>query len=260
MDCEVIRDLLPLYADDLLSDGSRAAIEAHAKTCPGCKSLMEQICAPLEPEPADEAQAVIDAMQAQKRKSRRRIIIACVATALVCILGWWIYMETHFIGEKIVTVSTDEAKILAEMPDLALTGAEKELAGTILEFDGFREALNLDSTWTEFDPEAVREYIAPILPENAELNAVAVLSATVNIDYRVGDMRTIIEYTDDDLTGHMDTIRKYMAYSPYEYINGVEFAGDVEEVYMLTYAVGCGLTRYEKTESQHIWFGFLDWP
>ena len=34
--CEVIRDLLPLYVDDVLSPDSRALVEEHLGTCADC--------------------------------------------------------------------------------------------------------------------------------------------------------------------------------------------------------------------------------
>jgi len=43
MDCEVIRDLLPLYADDVCSDGSKKIVEEHLPECPGCSALLEKL-------------------------------------------------------------------------------------------------------------------------------------------------------------------------------------------------------------------------
>lgn len=37
--CEVVKDLLPLYVDDVLSDDSRELVEEHLKTCEECSSL-----------------------------------------------------------------------------------------------------------------------------------------------------------------------------------------------------------------------------
>lgn len=34
IDCRVIGDLLPLYADESCSDASRALVDDHLKTCP----------------------------------------------------------------------------------------------------------------------------------------------------------------------------------------------------------------------------------
>jgi len=41
--CDVIRDLLPLYADDVCSPGSRAAVEAHIRDCEECRKLLDSL-------------------------------------------------------------------------------------------------------------------------------------------------------------------------------------------------------------------------
>ncbi len=42
-DCEVIRDLLPLYQDDVCSPKSREMVEEHLKECEACKKELEEI-------------------------------------------------------------------------------------------------------------------------------------------------------------------------------------------------------------------------
>ena len=42
-DCEVIRDLLPLYADDVCSGSSRQMIEEHLEECPDCAAVLERL-------------------------------------------------------------------------------------------------------------------------------------------------------------------------------------------------------------------------
>lgn len=42
-DCDVIRDLLPLYADDACSEKSRAMVETHLLECPACRELLGRI-------------------------------------------------------------------------------------------------------------------------------------------------------------------------------------------------------------------------
>ena len=55
MTCDVIRDLMPLCADGVASEESRAAVEAHIRTCEACRALYESMCAPVEAqEPAKE--------------------------------------------------------------------------------------------------------------------------------------------------------------------------------------------------------------
>ena len=42
-ECEIIRDLLPLYAEGLTSKASNEWIEEHLNTCPECTKLLEQM-------------------------------------------------------------------------------------------------------------------------------------------------------------------------------------------------------------------------
>ena len=42
-ECEIIRDLLPLYADDVCSERSAQLIEEHLQSCPECSAMLEQL-------------------------------------------------------------------------------------------------------------------------------------------------------------------------------------------------------------------------
>lgn len=41
--CDIIKDLLPLYADNVCSDGSRAFVEEHLKSCDKCSEYLKEI-------------------------------------------------------------------------------------------------------------------------------------------------------------------------------------------------------------------------
>lgn len=43
MKCEIIRDLLPSYIDELTSEESNWEIKEHLKTCPECKKYLEEM-------------------------------------------------------------------------------------------------------------------------------------------------------------------------------------------------------------------------
>ena len=43
MECDVIRDLIPLYKEDLLSDASTKLVDEHLKTCVTCAKYFEEI-------------------------------------------------------------------------------------------------------------------------------------------------------------------------------------------------------------------------
>lgn len=43
MKCEIIRDLIPLYDENLCSAESAALVEEHIQTCAACKGLLEKL-------------------------------------------------------------------------------------------------------------------------------------------------------------------------------------------------------------------------
>lgn len=43
MHCDIVKDLLPLYVDDVCSEKSRMAIEEHLKNCEGCRKYHESL-------------------------------------------------------------------------------------------------------------------------------------------------------------------------------------------------------------------------
>ena len=68
--CDIIRDLLPLYADEVLSDASREIVDAHLAECADCADYLKQIRASeVENELKDEKALVI---QHQARRFKRR--------------------------------------------------------------------------------------------------------------------------------------------------------------------------------------------
>ena len=38
--CDVVRDLLPLYVDSVCSEESRALVEEHTASCPECAKIL----------------------------------------------------------------------------------------------------------------------------------------------------------------------------------------------------------------------------
>ena len=46
MNCNVVKDLIPLYIDGCCSEESKKIIEEHIKTCNSCKTLLEEMNTP----------------------------------------------------------------------------------------------------------------------------------------------------------------------------------------------------------------------
>ena len=89
-DCDIIQDLLPLYAEDHLSAKSRALVEEHLPSCAACQQKLAQLQAPdqtIIPAP--------DPLQRFKHSLRRHKVTAAAfaafAAAAVLILAWGLF-------------------------------------------------------------------------------------------------------------------------------------------------------------------------
>ncbi len=86
IDCRVIGDLLPLYADESCSDASRALVDEHLKTCPRCRETLAR----MKSEQFLPAARAIDppavAAYAQKVKQRRRKRGTCLTVGVIALI------------------------------------------------------------------------------------------------------------------------------------------------------------------------------
>ena len=48
MNCDIVKDLIPLYIDGCCSEKSRNTVEEHIKACDDCKLLLEEMKAPAD--------------------------------------------------------------------------------------------------------------------------------------------------------------------------------------------------------------------
>lgn len=73
MNCDVIRDLLPLYADEVCSEASKALVEEHLQSCESCGKELRIM---RSGEPSAIAEEVNTAQAAQKAWKRNKIVTA----------------------------------------------------------------------------------------------------------------------------------------------------------------------------------------
>lgn len=257
MNCDIIRDLMPLYADGLASESSRRTIEEHAAGCPGCQKLLKEMCAPMEPNPEAREQEIMEKLY---KKHRRTQVLSRAAVILALVLIVWGFLEIQFSGKLIYAASTNEEKILKEMPELALTDGELTLAQTIMDIPLIREALRDDAQDSaNLDPEALAPYLSGIQPAEGQITDVFVMGQSIWINIIEGNRYTCLTYSDGDLTGHIDLITKTIAISSLDEIGPDGDLGRVKATYELIHAVGTNFEQYQKLKTRHHWFSFLNW-
>ncbi len=95
--CSVVRDLLPLYAEEMIEEETRALVDEHLEECSECSKRLEEIRAaaavPTENTAVDTAKPLL---ALKKTINKRRRITAAIAALCVFIL---LFSAFHRINE-----------------------------------------------------------------------------------------------------------------------------------------------------------------
>ena len=90
--CDVIQDLLPLYIDNVTSEGSRLEIDEHIKTCSDCREVLAKMQSGGDPIRLSVDKAEIGAFKIMKRKLlRKNLLIACVSIVVTIIIIYGVF-------------------------------------------------------------------------------------------------------------------------------------------------------------------------
>lgn len=93
--CNIIRDILPLYAEDLASDDTRALVDAHLCSCEDCRNVLNG----MRESPPIPAEGSAESLNKVKKTIRRRRILsvmAAVMTVITIASAVFTYMFTPF--------------------------------------------------------------------------------------------------------------------------------------------------------------------
>ena len=136
LSCEVIRDLLPLYAEEMLSDESTRLVEAHLQGCSACAEMLEEMKRPLEETPKPPVSDL--------RGFRKRVIQWLIAGLMAAIffaitLVVWggaglLRQEALPLEKAVVSVTEAEGAVIVELTPTAADNftwySEETLRGT----------------------------------------------------------------------------------------------------------------------------------
>ena len=108
-ECDVIRDLLPLYADDACSRQSRALVEEHLDECPACSEMLQRLKEDeIESSLLEEKESVISYAVRRFRRRSAAVGSAVSGAVLIPIL---IALALMFIGPRMSWVSVTLAAL-----------------------------------------------------------------------------------------------------------------------------------------------------
>lgn len=135
--CDVIRDLLPLYRDGVCSETSRALVEEHLKACPECRSALAQIEQEVDM-PTPNMQETFKAWQKLQRKillKRLRMAALVVVLLVAAVAGGMYGHERYMFAHYPMDVNDVEITALYRLADgriyMAMQGIEHNLSGSV---------------------------------------------------------------------------------------------------------------------------------
>lgn len=88
-DCSIVRDLLPLYAENMVSEETKDFVEAHLSKCPECNAIYASMTAKDEGEIADgeEVRKKILPLRMVKRKLLcRKLVASAISVAVLLVI------------------------------------------------------------------------------------------------------------------------------------------------------------------------------
>ena len=216
MTCEVIRDLLPLCADGVASEESRAVVEEHIRACEACRTLYESMCAPVEVQATEVEANYMTAVKRQTKENRRffmsvyGITLGLIVLLLLCWKGRDLLRTRVW---QLDTISITAEQVEEEMPQALLTRQEKDLAKAIFSLPEVQDALEeggAAAVGVSLPEELYRELMvqAGFDPDSVKHGYADVLGHTLFLDWYNEEYRCILEFIDADDSGHVDILRK----------------------------------------------------
>ncbi|MBE6972173.1 MAG: hypothetical protein E7446_08720 [Ruminococcaceae bacterium] len=211
MTCDVIRDLLPLCADDVASEETRSLVKAHIRTCADCRALYESMCKPLESTPTEKEMDYMAAVKKENRRFLRKLYGIVLLIVVILFVGRALRYNSWVYSSEPVDRTTVERKL----PQTLLTEDEKALAKEIFSLPQVQQAFAElpDSQTCDFDADLRNELLlrAGKDPVQAEALFSGIIGRTVWLQYKEDGYLYILEYMDIDQSGYTDSLRKTVA-------------------------------------------------
>ncbi len=113
-ECSIVRDILPLYAENMVSEDTAAFVKEHLESCPACRAELEKLRDPVEV----QAEPQIDMDAAPLKRLKKALLmkkvqtILCTAAVLLAlvlsVISFLTVPEYFAYSPELVTVTEGE--------------------------------------------------------------------------------------------------------------------------------------------------------
>ena len=168
-DCSVVKDLIPLYAEGLVSSETKEFVDEHCEGCEKCRSLLNAIAESSDhPEANDDQKEKIwneIAIKERKKKTRKYVLLSFAAAILllasVFIYSFLIKGNTWFTQYDNTYTEKTTAQSHFSEEDIHAAAEEvrqyfqNNFGGCVLLRLSYDEAHTLDREWHSEYPQAI---------------------------------------------------------------------------------------------------------
>ena len=122
--CDIIKDLLPGYIDEVLSETSTKAVTEHLGECQECSRIYSDMKGELSIESNAEEQLALDGLKKIRQHTKKLKIIAGTVTGILAIIILYIFLRVYVFGEPLETGLLNATDILydEETDSLVISG------------------------------------------------------------------------------------------------------------------------------------------
>ena len=109
-ECAIVKDLLPLYAENMTSGETAAFVKTHLDGCESCRAALKALEAPVPvDEPGPEAAAPLKTVKKKLTRKKALIaVIAALAALLAAAVGLKLFFESRPMNQVLITTGRSE--------------------------------------------------------------------------------------------------------------------------------------------------------
>ena len=110
--CSVIKDLLPLYADGVISEDTRLIVAEHLENCADCRKIYESMTSQVAI-PIESAKPLKNFKQSWKKKKIVIALTSVIITLTIICSGYLVYanvgvVHNFFSPKMLVNIRNEE--------------------------------------------------------------------------------------------------------------------------------------------------------
>lgn len=99
MNCNIIKDLLPSYIDEICSDETKVAVEKHIKNCTECKKHMHMMQQPTKTIVETDVEAAKKPFKRINQKRRLQVMVAILMTFVLTMISYQVVQDVGVVNQ-----------------------------------------------------------------------------------------------------------------------------------------------------------------